>query len=81
MASQDKEDALQHAVRGAQWTVKTVEGQSRGDPTPKLTWRNGASAIHTLVVANVVKAPIQRTQTRGQTQVKPDVASDVAVRC
>ena len=60
MASKEREVALRHAVRGAQWRMKAVRAESRGDPTPKLDWRNETSAIHTQVVANVVKAPISK---------------------
>ena len=80
MASKEREIAQGKPVCQAQWTVKTVEGESRGDPTPKLNWRSGASAIHTQVVAHVVIAPIRTTKTRGKTRLEPNQASNDTVQ-
>ena len=60
-----------------EWRMKAVRAESRGDPTPKLSRRNGASAIHTQVVKLLVKT--HRITRRVPT--KHNVAPNDTVRC
>ena len=80
MASKEREVAL-NPVRQAQWTVKAVEGQKRGDPTPKLSLRNGASAIHTQVVAHVVKTPYLKDSNHRQNNSETRYDIGIQIGC
>ena len=83
LALAEREVALRHAVWAAQWfSQNDFEGQSRGDPTPKLMCRNGTSANpHSGGCKSGKNAYPKDWNQSALEEWKPSVASAVRVRC